>query len=202
MMTAHPFSFYISRCFYKSLGLVNSPRAWLNGIGLFILDALTGGKLIIYLVVIASIVDLICGAAVSIKRKHFTRSEFIRSTVEKLLVYGLVLLVFLCIDQVIEAETGFQTDLTAGLVGVIITIAECVSFTASLIILFPNSSFLRLFQKTLTSELARKMNCSEEEVEKLLNSAKKKKPQPRAKNGQFVKEQRVHKTRHKKHKNP
>lgn len=178
---------YIPRSFSKVTSLSHYPLTWLGGIGLFVGDALTGGILIIYLVAIAAVVDLICGIAVSIKKKHFTRSEFIRLTIEKLLVYGLVLLVFLCVDQVIEAETGFQTDLTAGLVGVIMTMAEAVSFTASLIILFPNSPFLRLFQKALTSELAQKMNCSEEEVEEILASIRKKKTPPRSKNGQFVK---------------
>ena len=171
----------------KLAEIASYPAAWIGGFGLFVLDALTGGKLVIYIVLLASIIDLICGISVAIKRKEFTRSDLMRQTVEKLLVYGLVLLVFLCIDHVIERETGFTTDITSGLVGVLMTLTESVSFTASLIIMFPNNAFLQMFQKVLTGELARKMNCDEKDVEAILAKARKKKKQPRGKNGQFVK---------------
>ena len=162
------------------------PLAWISGFGLFVLDAVTGGRLIIYIVILASVIDLICGIAVAIKRKEFTRSDLMRQTVEKLLVYGFVLLVFLCIDHVIERETGFTTDLTSGLVGVVMTLTEAVSFTASLIILYPKNGFLQLFQKALTGELARKLNCEESEVSAILAKARRKRKLHRSKNGQFV----------------
>ena len=109
-----------------------------------------------------------------------------RQTVEKLLVYGCVLLVFLCIDHVIERETGFETDITSGAIGVLMTLVESVSFTASLLILFPRNAFLRMFQKMLKGEIARKLNCEEDEVDKILAASRRKKAQPRAKNGQFT----------------
>ena len=165
------------------------PLAWVSGFLLFIFDALTGGKLIIYIVLIAAVVDLICGIAVAVKRKEFTRSDLMRQTVEKFLVYGLVLFVFLCVDHVIERETGFQTDITSGLVGVVMTLTEAVSFTASLLIMYPNNAFLRMFQKALKGEPARKLNCEEEEVDKILALSRKRKAQPRAKNGRYMKAQ-------------
>jgi len=163
------------------------PVAWLGGAGLFVMDALAGGRMIIYMVVIASAVDLLCGIGVAIKRKGFARSELMRLTVEKVLVYGFVLLVFMCTDLLIEKETGFTTDITSGLIGTIITLAEAVSFTASLLILFPNNAFLRMFQKMLTGELARKLNCEESEVEKILSKSRRAKKQSRNKKGQFQK---------------
>ena len=178
---------YITRLWEKIAELMHYPLAWLSGFLLFLSDALAGGKLIIYIVIVAAIVDLICGIAVAVKRKEFTRSDLMRQTVEKLLVYGLVLFVFLCVDHVIERETGFTTDLTSGVVGVVMTLTEAVSFTASLLIMYPNNGFLRLFQKALTGELARKLNCDEEEVAKILAASRKKKSVRRAKNGQFVK---------------
>ena len=181
------FYIYFSRIWEKLVELMHYPFAWLSGFMLFIADALAGGKLIIYIVIVAAIVDLICGIAVAIKRKEFTRSDLMRQTVEKLLVYGLVLFVFLCVDHVIERETGFQTDLTSGVVGVIMTLTESVSFTASLLIMYPNNGFLRLFQKALKGELARKLNCDETEVDKILAVSRKRKKQPRDKNGQFAK---------------
>lgn len=176
---------YLSRLWEKLGELLHYPLAWVSGFGLFIVDALTGGKLIIYIVIISAIVDLICGIAVAIKRKEFTRSDLMRQTTEKLLVYGLVLFVFLCIDHVIERETGFATDLTSGVVGVVMTLTEAVSFTASLLILFPGNTFLLMFKKMLKGELARKLDCDVSEVDKILAASKRKKAQPRDKNGRY-----------------
>ena len=167
--------------------IVVYPAAWLGGIGLFVADALSGGRLIIYMVVIASCIDLICGIGVAVKKKGFARSELMRLTVEKVMVYGLVLIVFMCVDLLIERETGFTTDITSGVVGTLMTLAESVSFTASLLIMFPNNAFLRMFQKMLTGELARKLNCEESEVEKIMAASRKKRKQKRGKNGQFIK---------------
>ena len=108
-----------------------------------------------------------------------------RLTVEKLVVYGAAMLVFLCIDKAIEAETSWEFGLTAGVVGVVIAMTETWSFLASLLILFPKNPFLRLFQKALIGEIARKLQCEEDAVESILKDARKSK-QPRAKNGQFA----------------
>ena len=170
----------------KFLDILHYPAGWFAGLGLFIGDAISGGKLIIYTVVITSVIDLICGIAVSRKKKQFTLSELIRQTVEKFAIYGTVLLVFLCLDKVLTVETTLDITLTSGLVGAVITMAEVWSFTASLLILFPKNAFLRLMQKALTGEIARKLGCENEEVNKILNNYRREKPVRNAK-GQFVK---------------
>ena len=177
-----------SHIWQKIVEILQYPAGWLAGLGLFIVDAVSGGRLVIYLVVIATVIDLICGIAVSIKRKNFAKSELMRQTVEKLVVYGTAMLVFLCIDKAIEAETDWEFSLTSGVVGVVIAMTETWSFLASLLILFPKNPFLRMFQKALVGEIARKLQCEEEAVEAILKEARRsgKKPQPRAKNGQFI----------------
>lgn len=172
----------------KVAEILQYPAGWLAGLGLFIADAISGGRLIVYLVVIATVIDLFCGIAVAIKRKNFAKSELMRLTVEKLVVYGLAMLVFLCIDKAIEAETSWEFALTSGVVGVVIAMTETWSFLASLLILFPANPFLRMFQKALVGEIARKLQCEEDEVEMILKESvkRKKKAQPRAKNGQFA----------------
>ena len=179
---------YITKLWSKLGVVLQQPWAWLAGLGLFIVDAATRGKLTIYLVVVACAVDLICGIAVAVKRKRFTQSELMRLTVEKLLVYGCVMLVFLCIDGAIADQTGFEWSLTSGVVGVIITLTESWSFLASLLILFPKNPLLKLLQKALTAELASKLGVDKEEVESVLAQSRKSK-QPRGKNGQFVKKE-------------
>lgn len=185
---------FLERVLDKLYEILQHPITWLSGFGLFVLDAVTGGRLTIYIVVLASAIDLICGISVAIKRKNFVCSDLMRQTIEKLLVYGFVMLVFLCVDQVIERETALETDITSSVVGIIIALTESVSFTASLIIMFPNNAFLHMFQKMLTGELARKLNCEEHDVEKILAKSRRIKKQPREKNGRFVK-----KDHHKKH---
>lgn len=169
----------------KQMDIMQSPCGWFAGFGLFVLDALTGGKLVIYTVVIASVIDLACGIAVSQKRKQFTLSELMRNTVEKLAVYGAVLLAFLCLDKVVASETTLDLTLTSGLVGAVITMSEAWSFSASLLILFPKNVFLRLMQKALTGEIARKLGCETEEVDKILNNYRRAKP-ARNEKGQFI----------------
>ena len=170
----------------KQMDIVQSPGGWFAGLGLFVVDALTGGKLVIYTVVIASVIDLACGIAVSQKRKQFTLSELMRNTVEKLAVYGAVLLAFLCLDKVVASETTLDLTLTSGLVGAVITMSEAWSFSASLLILFPKNSFLRLMQKALTGEIAKKLGCEPDEVEALLKEYRAEKAQARNSKGQFV----------------
>lgn len=178
----------LSHLWQKLVELIQYPVSWLAGLGLFIADAASGGRLIIYLVCIATFIDLVCGIAVAIKRKNFAKSELMRQTVEKLVVYGTAMLVFLCIDKAIETETSWDFALTSGVVGVVIAMTETWSFLASLLILFPTNPFLRMFQKALVGEIARKLQCDEDEVEAILKESvrRKKKAQPRGKNGQFV----------------
>jgi len=181
---------YITSAWHKIVEMLHYPAGWFLGLFLFVAEAISGGWLMIYLVVVATTIDLGCGIAVSIKQKNFARSELARLTVEKVLVYGAALLVFLCIDKAISSETNFDFNLTSDLVGVVITMTESWSFLASLLILFPKNPFLRFFQKALIGEIARKLQCEESEVEAILKESRKKKDakkQPRAKNGQFVK---------------
>lgn len=183
-----------SHVWQKIAEILQHPAGWFTGLGLFIADAVSSGSLIIYLVVIVTAIDLVCGIAVAIKRKNFAKSELMRQTVEKLVVYGAALLVFLCIDKAIEAETDWEFALTSGAVGVVIAMTETWSFLASLLILFPSNPFLRMFQKALVGEIARKLQCEEDEVEAILKESvrRKKKVQPRSKNGQFAPKNQKH----------
>ena len=178
---------YSSRVWEKLMEILHYPITWVSGLGLFMVDAVAGGRIIIYLVVISSVIDLFCGIAVAHSKHEFTLSELMRQTVEKLIVYGLALLVFLCVDGAIEQETGLQTDITSGLIGIVITLTEVWSFLASLLILFPTNPILKLLQKNLTGEIARKLGCDNEDVEKILNASRRKKSLKRGKNGRFIK---------------
>ena len=175
--------------FEKMFEILKYPVSWIAGFFLFLVNSVAGGQLIIYIVVLASVIDLVCGIAVSVKRKKFTLSDLMRRTVEKVTVYGLALLIFLCIDRLVMEGLNFNIALSSGIVGVLITLAETWSFLASLLILYPNNAVLKLLQKKLTGEIASKLDIEENEVSAALDSMVKKsriKKQPRNSNGQFV----------------
>ena len=154
------------------------------------MNAVAGGTIIIYIIILASIIDLCCGIAVSRKQGTYTRSDLMRQTVEKVTVYGLAMLIFLALDKYLIDHTSLSIALSSGLVGVIITLVETISFSASLLIVYPNNAFLRLLLKVLKSEIAAKLHIEESEVSSVLDSMVKKKnakKQPRNKNGQFTK---------------
>lgn len=178
---------YINHVWEKLGEIFQYPITWLSGLGLFIVDAIGGAQVIIYMVVIAATVDLICGIAVARKKKEFTLSELMRQTVEKLLVYGLTLLVFLCVDATIEKETAFAVDISSGIIGALIVLTEVWSFLASLLILFPDNPVLKMLQKQLTGEIARKLGCTDEEVKDILKASRKKNKPKRGKDGRFIK---------------
>lgn len=177
---------YINHVWDKIVEIFQYPITWFGGLGLFVVDAVSGGKIVIYMVVISATIDLMCGIAVAHKKKEFTLSELMRQTVEKLVIYGLALLVFLCVDSAIEAEIGFQIDITSGIVGVLITLTEVWSFMASLLIIFPKNPILRMLQKQLTGEIARKLGCEENAVTEIMNASRRMK-QKRGKDGRFIK---------------
>lgn len=163
------------------------PLAWLTGVGLFLADIFAGHRLLVDVVVLVTVMDAVWGIAVSVSRKEFTKSELARLTVAKLAVYGSALLIFLALDRLVENETGLEIAITSGLIGVLIVLTEGWSSLASMLILFPNNPMLKLAQKALTGEIARKLGCDESEVEKILNaSRRKKKKTKRDKNGRFV----------------
>ena len=167
----------------KMFEFAKYPAAWLAGFFMFIGNALVGGKLIIYVVVLATVIDLCCGIAVSVKRHKFTLSELMRQTVEKLVVYGLAIIVFMVIDSLIKSGTGFDIALTSGVVGVVIALTETWSFLAALLILYPKNPLLKLLQKALTGEIARKLDIEESEVAKILAREQRQ----RDEKGRFIK---------------
>lgn len=174
----------------KLLEIAKYPVSWITGFFLFLMNAVSGGTVIIYIIILASIIDLACGIAVSRKQGTYTRSDLMRQTVEKVTVYGLAMLIFLSLDRYIMDRTEFSLALSSGLVGVIITLVETISFMASLLILYPRNAFLRLLVKVLKSEIAAKLHVEESEVSSILDSMVKKKnskKQPRNNKGQFAK---------------
>lgn len=158
--------------------------AWVIGLGLFTFEAVTGQKLIINTVIILTVLDAVWGIAVAVKRKEFTLSELMRQTVYKFLVYGTVLLAFILMDRAISDTTTIELSVTSGIAASLICVCELWSSSASMLILFPRMPFLRALRKAMKGEMANKLDCEPDEVEKILSGARK--PQGRDKHGRFI----------------
>lgn len=156
----------------KLQDILSSFGGWLAGIFLMIVDVFAGHRFLIFMVVTLTIMDAVWGVAVSIKRKKYTLSELLRQSVGKLAVYGCALFGFMAIDHYLTLETGLEIALSSGLVGVLISLTELWSSAASMLILFPDLPILKLLQKALTGEIARKLNCDEKEVAKILGRSR------------------------------
>lgn len=156
----------ISHCFSKLVTLSCTWYGWLLAIITVIVDYFSPHAMVIKLVVTATILDAVWGIAVSIKEGKFTLSELMRNTVGKLTVYGSALIVFIGLDKI--------TDMTIStkIVGAVIMLVELWSSSASMLILYPDFPFLKLFQKALSGEIAAKLNVPVEEVEKVLKRKK------------------------------
>lgn len=164
---------------------------WATGIALFIAEYFAGHKAIMWLVILVTFMDAAWGIAVSLKQGKFTKSELARLTINKLLVYGSVMFVFVSLDKIIDST------ITASVVGTGITLVELWSSCASMLILYPHIAFLRLLKKALTGEIASKLGIDESEVEAVLAEMHKQQSKPKV-NDEQVKEARKRAKREKK----
>ena len=175
----------LSHMFQKCTEILQYPLSWLAALLIFLLDLVSNHKLLIDMVALITTMDAVWGIAVSIKLKEFTTSELFRQTLAKLAVYGCLLIAFLTLDVFVHNNTGLEVAITSGLVGILIVFTEIWSTAASMLILLPNLPILKLMQKALTGEIARKLRCSEEDVAAILAASRENK-QARGKDGRFI----------------
>ena len=154
---------YIEKILDKLQSILHTLAGWVVGLILFLGDFIGGHELAVGLVVFVTLMDAIWGITVSIKKKRFALSELARLTIGKLAVYGCAMLTFIGLDKMIGMT------LSASIISTAICLVELWSASASMIILFPNFFFLKLFKKALTGEIASKLKIPEEEVDAVLN---------------------------------
>ena len=99
--------------------------------------------------------DLFWGVAASIKLKKFFLSTALRDTVKKIGVYSFTLIGALAVEKIAHAEGTFIAVRT---VAIIASVSELWSMSASMLIIYPEMPFLRLFQKHLKGEIESKLS--------------------------------------------
>lgn len=156
----------LSHCWSKIAALSHTFYGWLLAFLAGIIDYFAPHSLVIQLVVAATVMDAVWGIAVSVKEKKFTLSELMRNTVGKLTVYGSALFIFVGLDKFTDSQISTKV------IGAVIMLVELWSSSASMLILYPDFPFLKLFQKALSGEIASKLNISPEEVQEVLRKRK------------------------------
>ena len=159
------------------LAALQTVWGWIAAAGLFVADYFAGHKFIVLFVCAVTLMDAVWGIAVSHKQGRFTLSELARLTIVKLAVYGTALFVFVGIDRAIDTELG------ATVVGVAIAMVELWSSFASMLILYPQMTVLRLLKKALTGEIAAKLHIDTDDVEAILNEGVRSKDKRSKKKG-------------------
>ena len=117
---------------------------------------------------IAIIVDMILGIWSAVKQGKYARSELIRDTFSKVVVYGLALLVIIHMEM-LTAETTLGTNICAA----VMCGAEFWSIAGNALIINPNLGFFRLIRSSLVGEIARKLHITEEEVKEAFEKGDK-----------------------------
>lgn len=160
---------FLSKVGAKLTTSLSTFTGWLTVLGTFIADYFAGHVFICFLVVFITIMDAAWGIAVSVKQGKFTLSELARLTIVKLAIYGCTLSAFVGLDKMIGEV------ISASIIGAIIVLIELWSSCASMLILYPQMTFLRLLKKYLTGEIASKLGVEPNEVEETLKTLEKNK---------------------------
>lgn len=154
--------------FTKLFAILSCPEGVLTTFLSIVLSLIVGSANIVLLIVLFAFVDLCWGVAVSIKRHKYCTSELLRDTAAKMLVYGTAIILFILLEFFIPGESMLTTKIVAGIICGI----ELWSVFGSMLIIFPHMVVLRLLRKALTGEIAKKLDCTPEEVELILNNKK------------------------------
>lgn len=148
----------------KIIALFSTFWGWIVGLFTFIVAFLLPVKDMFVLLFIIIAFDMLFGIWASILQKKSITSSKLRGTIIKTMIY----LVVLSLAFAIENQLGW------GLIyKVLFSIAssiELYSVIANLLIIHPNTPFLRLFSKLVKGEIANKAKVKEEEVDKFLKN--------------------------------
>lgn len=119
----------------------------------------------------AVVADLIWGVLAAIKLKKFILSKALRETVKKVAIYSFALLGVMSIEMITHDNAPFVLVKTMGLFA---AVCEFWSMSASMLIVRPNTPFLKLFRKQLLGEIQSKAG-KNINIEQILEDSDKRK---------------------------
>ena len=129
--------------------ILSTFSGWVSLLGVFWANFFAGYQSAIDAVVIVVTLDLAWAIASAIKRGTFAYSYLVKESVNKLSVYGSVIVGFVVLDKLV----GMALPVTTIVVCLLISLVELWSMAGSMLIVFPNMPFLRLLRPILRGEM-------------------------------------------------
>ena len=145
--------------FDKVSELFGTVWGWIIAAFFFVVEFYGGYGMAFLSIGLAIIVDMILGIWSAVKQGKYAKSELMRDTFSKVVVYGLALLVIIHMEM-LTASTTLGTNICAA----VMCAAEFWSIAGNALIINPNLGFFRLIRSSLVGEIARKLHITEEEV--------------------------------------
>jgi hypothetical protein len=134
---------------FKLQAILSTFSGWVSLLGVFLANFFAGYQSAIDAVVIVVTLDLAWAIASAIKRGTFAYSYLGKESVNKLSVYGSVIVGFVVLDKLV----GMALPVTTIVVCLLISLVELWSMAGSMLIVFPNMPFLRLLRPILRGEM-------------------------------------------------
>lgn len=147
--------------------MFSSIWGWIIALCASFVNFLGGEKYAFAAVGVAILIDLIWGIIVALKRGKFLKSYLMRATFPKVAGYGSGLLTILMIERIFQFDWFIATKVACG----IAVACEFISFSANILIIFPNFPFFRIFSKFLQGEIGSKLKI--QDTEKFFNNENK-----------------------------
>lgn len=141
---------------FTNLGAAfSTPFGWMVALLSAVATIIAPEKTSFIVVGCAILADLFWGVAAAIKLKKFFLSAALRDTVKKIGIYSFAMLGALAIESIAHADGTFLAVRT---IAIFASVCEFWSMSASMLIIYPNMPFLRIFRMQLKGEIASKLS--------------------------------------------
>lgn len=145
----------ISKTLMNVLYALQTMLGWIVVLFAMLVTFIEPEKTSFIVVGLAILSDLFWGIAAAIKLKKFFLSTALRDTVKKIGIYSFALLGAMGIESIAHAEGTFVAVRT---IAIFAAVCEFWSMSASMLIIYPNMPFLRIFRSQLKGEIESKLS--------------------------------------------
>ena len=145
----------IDKTFINVLNALQSSLGWIVALFTMLVTFIAPEKTSFIVVGFAIVADLFWGIAAAIKLKKFFLSTALRDSIKKIGIYSFALLGAMAIETIAHAEGTFVAVRT---IAIFAAVCEFWSMSASMLIIYPNMPFLRIFRGQLKGEIESKLS--------------------------------------------
>ena len=145
----------ISKALMNINNAFSTVMGWFIALGTAMVTLIAPEKTSFIVVGCAILADLFWGVAAAIKLKKFFLSAALRDTIKKVGIYSFALLGAMSIEYIAHAEGTFIAVRT---IAIFAAVCEFWSMSASMLIIYPNMPFLKIFRVQLKGEIESKLS--------------------------------------------